>query len=77
MKRISLNKVQKIIQQTIAETICLTRVDEFEEYFHSTLFQNPPDKWGDLERAICDYQGRIGNEICNNIKRALGISDDL
>jgi hypothetical protein len=69
MSKIS-NKVFKELICLISDVICLSNVQEFEGT--EELFKNMPEWWTDKERNICDYQGRIINELEAGIKKIFG-----
>jgi hypothetical protein len=69
MSKIS-NKTFKQLCHLISDVICLDNVEEFEEGYK--LFNNIPEWWTDEERRICDYQGRMINELCAGIAKIFG-----
>jgi hypothetical protein len=70
--QISKKAIRKI-NFLISNVISLNNVEEFQESRHEKLFKGPPDTWESEENAICDYQGRIINELRNGLEKILGI----
>jgi hypothetical protein len=58
------NKTAKQIKNMISDVISLTNVEEFD-----CRFDSPPEFWSDEEKRICDYQGRIINELLQGIEK--------
>jgi hypothetical protein len=69
MAKIS-NKAFKELTCLISNVISLSNIQEFEDT--GKLFENPPEWWTDEEKQICDYQGRIINELDAGIKKIFG-----
>jgi hypothetical protein len=69
MPKIS-NRTFKQIIRLISDIISLGNVEEFEGT--GKLFENMPEWWTDEEKQICDYQGRIINELEAGIKKIFG-----
>jgi hypothetical protein len=67
------NKTFKQIIRLISDVISLDNVEEFEGT--GKLFENIPEWWTNEEKAICDYQGRIINELGTGIKKIFGKED--
>jgi hypothetical protein len=63
-------KAFKQLDYLIADVISLNKVTEFED--ERELFKNPPALWDDIENQLCDYQGRISNELCDGIRKIFG-----
>jgi hypothetical protein len=67
------NKAFKELTSLIDAVINLDNVEEFESaYRQAKLFTLPPDWWDETEKQICDYQGRIINELEAGIKKIFG-----
>jgi hypothetical protein len=69
MAKIS-NKTFKELTRLITNVISLDKAQEFEGT--EELFENMPEWWTDKEKNICDYQGRIINELEAGIKKIFG-----
>jgi hypothetical protein len=54
----------------ISDVISLNNVEEFDDT--GKLFENMSEWWTDEEKNICDYQGRIINELEAGIKKIFG-----
>jgi hypothetical protein len=72
MQKIS-NKAFKELTCLISNVINLNKVEEFGDT--GELFENIPEWWTDEEKSICDYQGRIINELVAGIKKIFGKED--
>jgi hypothetical protein len=58
------------LTRLISDVINLDNIQEFEGT--GKLFENPPEWWTDEEKTICDYHGRIINELDAGIKKIFG-----
>jgi hypothetical protein len=68
--RISKKAIRKI-KRLISNVIALNNLEEFQP-LGSKLFNGPPDTWESEENTICDYQGRIINELQAGLEEILG-----
>jgi hypothetical protein len=64
------NKAFKELIHLVSDVISLNNIQEFDGTVK--LFENPPEWWTDEEKTICDYQGRIINELEAGIKKIFG-----
>jgi hypothetical protein len=69
MARIA-KKTLKQINNLILDVINLNNVEEFDVSFNS-----PPEFWTDREKAICDYQGRVMNELMSGIRNIFNMEE--
>ena len=63
-------KTVKEINSKLSYVLSLDNVDEFKNY--GTLFEDNPEYWSDLEKALCDYQYRMQREILIMLSNAFG-----
>jgi hypothetical protein len=72
MPKIS-DKTFKELARLIDDVISLNKIQEFEGA--EKLFETPPEWWTDEEKNICDYQGRVINELEAGIEKIFGRRD--
>jgi hypothetical protein len=59
------NKTMKQIKNVVSGVISLTNIEEF----YDCRFDSPPEFWSDEEKRLCDYQGRIINELLQGLEK--------
>jgi hypothetical protein len=62
------NKTVKQITRLLSGVISLNNIEEF----YDCHFDSPPEFWGDEEKRLCDYQGRIINELLRGLEEIIG-----
>jgi hypothetical protein len=59
------NKTANQIRSLITNVISLNNTEEF----YDCSFDRPPEFWNDGEKRLCDYQGRIINELLRGLEK--------
>jgi hypothetical protein len=60
----------KQIRLLISSVLSLNNVEEFRD----CSYEDAPEFWTDEEKRMCDYQGRIINELLDGLEKILNVS---
>jgi hypothetical protein len=63
-------KTVKQINRLVSNVLSLNNIDEFRDCH----FGDSPEFWNDEEKTLCDYQGRIINELLHGLETILNVS---